>query len=407
MHFLTPFPQHLWGSISAADLLVSDISTRTPMGWGPYVIEEWVSGDHIRLSRNPNYFRSSEGLPVFDFLVYRFTGSPEAALDALLVGECDMVDRSAMLETRLSRVLDLEANGSLKAFIQSGTAWEQLSFGIESIDLNRPTFFARKEVRQAVAMCIDRQAIASTVFSGEFLIPDTYVPVDHPLRSQERDSVKYDPEKAAELLQMTGWIDHDADPVTARISAGAVGVPDGLPFEIVYLVPNDAERPSVANQIVEALRQCGIQARVESLNWDALLAPGPEGPVFGRQFDLAQFAWAYSIHPTCGLFTSAEIPGPPPEYAKGWGGGNAMGYQEAAFDQYCRQAQTSLPGSELFLDAHDQAQLIFTEDLPALPLYQRQKVVAARPDMCSLRVDPAFGSALSALESFDYGDHCQ
>jgi peptide/nickel transport system substrate-binding protein len=72
MHFLTPFPQHLWGSLTASDLLTSEISTRTPMGWGPYVIDEWVSGDHIRLSRNQNYFRADEGLPNFDFLVFSY-----------------------------------------------------------------------------------------------------------------------------------------------------------------------------------------------------------------------------------------------------------------------------------------------------------------------------------------------
>ncbi|MFN2236580.1 MAG: ABC transporter substrate-binding protein, partial [Anaerolineales bacterium] len=46
MHFFSPFPQHLWGSLAPTDLLTSEISTRTPLGWGPYVIDEWVSGDH-------------------------------------------------------------------------------------------------------------------------------------------------------------------------------------------------------------------------------------------------------------------------------------------------------------------------------------------------------------------------
>jgi hypothetical protein len=51
-------------------------------------------------------------------------------------------------------------------------------------------------------------------------------------------------------------------------------------------------------------------------------------------------------------------------------------------------------------------QVIFAEELPALPLYQRLKPVAARPDLCNLKIDPAFGSALSSLESWDYGDGC-
>jgi peptide/nickel transport system substrate-binding protein len=407
MHFLTPFPQHLWGTLAPEDLLVSEISVRTPLGWGAFKIDEWVTGDHIRLSRNPNYFRAEEGLPNFDYLVFRFTDTPGAALDALLVGECDFIDRSAMLEPLLPRILELQAQGSLQAATQSGTAWEQISFGIESIDPARPAFFTSVEVRQAVAMCIDRQTIAGSLFPGEILIPDTYVPVTHPLRNQDLDPAPYDPLKAAEMLQMAGWIDHDSDPTTARISAGAAGIADGTPFEVLYMVPNDAERPEVAAQIADSLAQCGIQVTIDLWDWSDLLGPGPAAPIFGRQFDLAQFAWAYSIQPTCNLFTTDEIPGPYPEYPKGWGGGNASGYRRIEFDQSCTQAQTSLPDVEIHRNEHHQAQSIFAADLPAFPLYQRLKAVAMRPDMCNFSIDPAFGSALSAIETLDYGENCQ
>jgi peptide/nickel transport system substrate-binding protein len=300
----------------------------------------------------------------------------------------------------------LSAKGSLQAAIQSGTAWEQISFGVQPIDPERLKFFASKEVRQAVAMCIDRQTIAGSVIPGEILIPDTYAPVTHPLRNQDLTPVPFDPQKAAELLQMVGWVDHDADPTTARISAGVAGVPDGTPFEIVYLAPKDAERPQVAAQIADSLAGCGIQAELDLWEWDSLLGPGPNAPIFGRQFDMAQFAWAYSIHPTCGLFTAGEIPGPYPEYPKGWGGGNATGYQRVEYDQFCTQAGTSLPDSDIHLNAQYQAQSVFADDLPALPLYQRLKVVAMRPDMCNLLIDPAFGNALSAIEAIDYGENC-
>ena len=173
------------------------------------------------------------------------------------------------------------------------------------------------------------------------------------------------------------------------------------------MVPGDAERPQVASQIVDSLAACGIRAQIDLWEWDALLAPGPEGSIFGRQFDLAQFAWAYSINPTCSLYSAAEIPGPYPEYPNGWGGGNATGYRRAEFDQLCGQAQTSLPDSAQFLEAQQQTQAIFAQDLPALPLYQRPKVVAMRPDMCNLSIDPAFGNALSAIERLDYGDNCK
>jgi ABC-type oligopeptide transport system substrate-binding subunit len=46
--------------IKPADLLTAPEATQKPIGWGPYVISEWVKGDHITLQKNPKYFRAAE-----------------------------------------------------------------------------------------------------------------------------------------------------------------------------------------------------------------------------------------------------------------------------------------------------------------------------------------------------------
>jgi len=141
--------------------------------------------------------------------------------------------------------------------------------------------------------------------------------------------------------------------------------------------------------------------------WEALLGPGPDAPLFGRQFDLAQFAWITALEPACLLYQSDEIPGPYPDSPKGWGGANLSGYSNPMFDEVCRQARNSLPGSLVYAAALQQLQSIFAEDLPVLPLYPRIRLVAMRPDMCGVVVDPVSNSALSHLEAFDYGTHCE
>jgi len=69
INFYTPYPEHVWGQYTAAELLTADVTYRGPMGWGPYIIDEWVTGESITLHKNPNYFRAEEGLPKFDTLV--------------------------------------------------------------------------------------------------------------------------------------------------------------------------------------------------------------------------------------------------------------------------------------------------------------------------------------------------
>ena len=398
-HFFTPLPQHLWGAFPPADLLTAEISARSPLGWGPYQIDEWVSGDHITLSRNPNYWRADDGLPAFDILVFRFNETPESALNALLAGECDFVDRSAGLDDLLPRVLELQAQGQITAVMQAGTAWEQLTFGIQPIS-QASSLFASKEIRQAAAYCLDREAIARSVYGDAALVPDTFLPVGHPLQDTGVVHYDFDLQKADELLRLAGWIDHDGNPDTPRIAA------DGTPFEFVLLAPEDGERPQVAAQIAASLAQCGLRVEVQLQGWGDLLKPGPEGLIFGRQFDLAQFAWAYAHQPACSLYRSDEIPGSYPEYPKGWGGGNAAGFSDPDFDRLCAQAYNLPPDTDAYRAAYLQMQAIFADELPALPLYQRLKPVAARPDMCGLQIDAAFGSALSALEDWNYGENC-
>jgi ABC-type oligopeptide transport system substrate-binding subunit len=56
--------------------------------------------------------------------------------------------------------------------------------------------------------------------------------------------------------------------------------------------------------------------------------------------------------------------------------------------------------------SHQQAQAIFAEELPVLPLYSRYRQVVARPDLCGLDVDPSAESVLWNLEMLDYGEAC-
>src|SRR5690606_23568082 len=117
----------------AEELLSAEVSSRRPMGWGPYVVEEWTAGDHISLVRNPAYFRAAEGLPHFDRVIFRFMTSATEALEALLAGECDYVDETLGLEAQgeaqNGQLLELQDAGRINLIFETGTAWEHADFG--------------------------------------------------------------------------------------------------------------------------------------------------------------------------------------------------------------------------------------------------------------------------------------
>jgi peptide/nickel transport system substrate-binding protein len=401
-NFFAPLPRHAWGEFPTAELAENEAASRSPLGWGAYVMDGWTAGDRITLSPNPNYFRFAEGLPKFDQLVFRFMPGAEQAVQALVNGECDILDESLALESQLTQVQELQAAGKATLLEETGAAWEHADFGIASYppDPARPSLFQQKTVRQAIAQCIDRSQMGAT-------IPDSYSPPGNPLTSSSVRQYPYDPQAAAALLDSAGWPDADGNPGTPRTSLAVPGVPDGTPLAFTYLVSQDSQQGAVAEIIRQSLAGCGISMEISTLPAGDLFAPGPDGPLFGRQFAMAQYAWPAAIEPPCYLYTTRQIPGPYPEYSLGWGGANATGFSSAELDQACRQALNSLPDQPAHANAHFQAQAVFLEELPSLPLFLRSTYLASRPDLCGLAADASATNALWNLEMLDYGDGCQ
>jgi peptide/nickel transport system substrate-binding protein len=404
--FFSPLPRHAWGSLTPEDLLASEQVNRKPLGWGPFVIDEWTPGDHISLSRNPSYFRSSEGLPYFDQLVFRFVSGADQALSALLAGECDYLDETTQIQTQSTALTEAQASNKLRLLQQAGPAWEHLDFGIVSRNATLPPFFQSKEVRQAVALCIDRQKIVAEINPAQPVVLDSYVPPENPLFDPDIKRYQFDPKAAGTLLDAAGWLDEDGNPATPRLARGVAGIADGTPFEFAFLTTDEPDKQRVGQLLQESLAQCGIKMNVTSRQAETLFAAGPDGAIFGRNFSLAQFGWMGSLEPPCYLFTSQEIPGNYPEFPKGWGGANPSGYSSPDFDRTCYRALSTLPEQPEHKAAHQLAQSIFAEDIPVIPLYLRTKMVAINPQICGVTLDPSADSALWNLENIKSGEAC-
>ena len=189
--FWIPLPQHLLSALTPEQMNTDELTTKKPLGWGAYKLDEWTAGDHIRLVKNPNYFRASEGLPKFDVVVYRFlNGIPETDISPVLTGECDIIDSSVALDTQIQPIRELELTGKVKAYFGIGPEWEALNFGIKpgSYDdsynpyNDRQDFLSDVRVRQAIAYCVDREKINSTILYSQSGVPATYLNPQSPIR---------------------------------------------------------------------------------------------------------------------------------------------------------------------------------------------------------------------------------
>lgn len=411
-NFWTPYPRHLWGQYTPGELPESEVAAHKPLGWGAYVVEDWVSGDHITLKKNPTYFRAGEGLPKFDTLVFRFISAPETALSELLAGRCDLLDASLHLDGQVGILKSFDAEGQLKAVFSPTAVMERLDLGIHpasydnGYNLNagdRPDFLSDKRVRQAIAICLDRQKVVDTVLYGLTSVPNSYIPSSHPLYNPDVKAYPFDVAAASQLLEQVGWRDQDNDPGTPRQAWGVADIPVGTPLVLNYWTTGAAQRRQVSEMLAGSLAQCGIKANLQYYDPAELYAQGPDGPLFGRKFDLAQFAMGSAgVEPPCQWFTSSELP----KAANHWVGTNLSGYTNAAYDSACLSARDALAGEAAYAAGYRETQAIFAEDLPIVPLYWRLKVAAARAGMCNFSLDPSATSDLWNLESFDYGDAC-
>jgi peptide/nickel transport system substrate-binding protein len=403
-NFYSPLPEQAWGGIDITELAASEGPSRSPLGWGPYVVGEWIPGQNITLIKNPHYFGANEGLPRFDSLVFTFTNSPAEAVQGILEGECDLADEVSLSSITTHELQQLKLGASL--FTVPGGAWEQILFGINPASETHPAIFSSPEVRQAVATCIDRERIIDQLYPGMLFVPDSFVLPDHPLYNAQSIRYIYDPQAASDKLAASGWIDHDDDPGTPRLSQGVAGFQDGTPFEFSYLASNDPEREQTALMIQSDLAGCGIRMNLTLGEASEVYAGGPDGPIFGRQFDAAQLAWSANSELPCYFFSSYEIPGPIPDFPKGWGGANASGFNHPAYDRACSTSLSTLKDSPAYASAYGEAQWILAEQLPALPLYLHPRVAAARPDLCGFNLDPSTPNSLWNLEWLDYGETC-
>jgi len=411
-NFWMPLPEHVWGEIAPADLLRQDVSARLPLGWGPYILQEWKKGESLHLIKNLNYFRSGSGLPNFDELTFLIMPTANAALTALVDGKCDVLDPSVRLDGQVGLLQQMETDDQAQLLTAQTMTMEWLGIGITPASYDngynvasqkdRPDIFGDRRMRQAIALCLDRQKVVDTVLFGLSQVPDSYLPSDHPLHNGNIQAYAFNPEAGRKILEQVGWLDSDNDPSTPRLSIGVTNVPGGTPLVINYYTSSATQRHQVAEIFTQSLAECGIGLNLVYYSASDFYAQGPEGPLFGRQFDLAAYAIGVnSLEPQCSWFTSSQVP----TEKNNWVGTNISGYKNPDFDTACQKAVQSLPGDPDYT-SHQQAQATFSSDLPSIPLYLRLKVAATRPDFCGFTLDPSSFSALADIESFDYGSNC-
>ena len=171
------------GSPTAIQKQGADDFAVHPVGAGPFLLKEYVRGDHTLLQRNPGYWAAP--LPYLDQVNIRIIPDDAQRLNSLYVGEIQM--------GRVSRPQDC-ADAKSKG---KGCIVAILNGGNDLIFNNAKAPFNNKVFRQAVGEAIDTDAFNTTVEGGAGLPVHNMFQPTSPFYEKDIIVSHYDPADAA------------------------------------------------------------------------------------------------------------------------------------------------------------------------------------------------------------------
>ena len=312
---------------------------------GPYRITEVVPGSHIVLERNPTWY----GTPPYFRRVVIWTVENTAALEAnLLAGGLDMVAGELGFSLDEALAFEKRHGGAFDILYKPGLSYEH-------IDVNfADPILADLRVRQALLDGIDRKAIADTIFAGRDPVAASFVPPLDPAYSADVPGYDYDPKKAAALLDAAGW----------RLGGDGVRRKDGAPLSLELATTAGNRTREMIEQVLQAQwREIGIDIRLKNQPARVLIGD----TMAHRRFQLAMFAW---------IGAPEEVPRSElaanqiPSAQSGWSGENFGGFANPEADHLLDAIEGELDATTR-LSLWRQLEVLYAEQLPALPLYFR------------------------------------
>ncbi|HKW92164.1 MAG TPA: peptide-binding protein [Methylomirabilota bacterium] len=343
-------PKHLLAPYVEAGSLRESPQNSYPVGTGPYRFQEWKPGEKVVLVANPDYY---EGRPFLSRIVYRVIPSQATIFLELKAKGVDYV--STLTGIQYARQTEYPAfRKAYHKFRYPASDYTFLGFNLKD------PHFADRRVRQAFAHAINKQELIDGVRLGLAreatgpIRPGTWAYTDQVPRFE------YDPKKAKALLAEAGWKDRDGD--------GILKDRDGKPFTLTIRTnQGNDERKKIAEIIQQRLKEIGIHADIQLIEWAAFIKEF----VKPRRFEVIVLGLGTGTDPDQFVVWHSSQRGPDQM--------NRTGYANPEVDALLEAGRMSCVQSERVRYYH-RIQEILAEDLPMIFLYYRDAlpVVSSR-----------------------------
>jgi peptide/nickel transport system substrate-binding protein len=138
------------------------------VGTGPFILKEWVPGDHVTIVKNPNYWDTPNAAHL-DQVTFKPIGDSTATLQALQSGGVDAAFSISPLDVKT-------AQSSGLSIIDRGASCNQLNLDMNQSVGGKATIYANKDVRLAVSEAVNKQSYVDAFYAGLGKVPTGFMP---------------------------------------------------------------------------------------------------------------------------------------------------------------------------------------------------------------------------------------
>ncbi|MFZ5857540.1 MAG: peptide ABC transporter substrate-binding protein [Chloroflexota bacterium] len=336
--------------------------SRQPLSNGPYVLQEWVAGDHLTFVKNENYF--VDGKPSIDRIIVRVVPDREVRKTMLIKGDADL----DMWSTE-PMIADLANEPNVKVDPSPTSRWVmRIFFNLAAKGTTDPVatphpVLSDVRVRRAIRMAIDVDTLSKEFFLG-YAKPVWTEFFREPYTCNNIPRPKFDPEAAAALLEEAGWTDTDSDGV--RECHGCGTAEEGYKMEMEFITYAEyGESLELTQQLIaEMLGKIGIKLNLTVVEGSVLWAATTDGGIEqSGNFDMDIWDDGYSgIDPTDFLWSYYYSEAATPDYGYNYGR-----WMNEDFDALLDSAYTLDESARK--EAFCQMAEIMEEELPELLLF--------------------------------------
>jgi peptide/nickel transport system substrate-binding protein len=239
-----------------------------PVCAGPYKFVERVQQDRIVFEKFADYWNKDN---VFiDRVVFLPIVDATVRLANLKSGGLDLIER--VLATDIK---DVRADSNLKLSTAIELGYQGITLNIGH-DKAKGSLSQSANVRQALDLSIDREAINQVVFNGEFIPGNQWVNPEHPFYQKAFPIRPRNLEKAKALLKEAGV---------------------ALPVTVDFMVPKGAETEAVAQVVQSMAAEAGIDMKIRVTEFATSLKQAEAG-----EYQAYLLAWSGRIDPDGNTF---------------------------------------------------------------------------------------------------------